>query len=276
MKKIFPLLALALVGVVAGLYTLDYYRELREQQREQTAHLLARCVNQGLLTLFRLQANDWRARPDFYREQEQKLHQAIAQLPQQLLDGEAFEEWRESIVICEKLTRHSNVQHSTIFRPLAHFAGREMSDSRTLKDRDSLHRRQRNISRLKSSSEAAERYVQDLRADIANQLGGSRLSPQSRERALQQINAEVLDFYRQGNFSGRMVDAHLQRVERYYQLLADNPRGYSVRGGSLYFYDRNLQREVEDLYRAILQGEGLFYANWRQIVQRQQAPITAG
>ncbi|SHF33722.1 hypothetical protein SAMN04487965_1972 [Microbulbifer donghaiensis] len=273
MKKIYLLLAFLLVAAVAGLFALQHYRELREQQRDQTAHFLARCVNQGLLTLFRLQANDWRARPDFYGEQEQLLEQTVAQLPGQLLEGDTFEEWREGIAICERLTRHSNVQHATIFRPLAEFAGREVSDSRKLKERKSLRWRQRTINRLKNSAAAAESYLQDLRADVETQLSGSSLSPLSRERALQQIDAEVLDYYRPGNFSRRQVDVHLQRVERYYELLADNPRGYSVRGGSLFFYDRKLQREVDELYRAILQGEGHFYGNWRQIVQRQQAPI---
>ncbi|SEA18706.1 hypothetical protein [Microbulbifer marinus] len=275
MKKI-TLLALVLAGTIAGLFGLDYYRDLHTQQREQTAHLLASCVNHGLLTLFRLQANDWRARPDFYRLQQQKLEETVAQLPQQLLEGEPFSEWREGVAICDRLTRLSNIQHATIFRPLASFATREMSDSRTFKDRDALRRRQRVINRLKSSAEAADRYLDDLRADVRNLINGSELSPQSRERALQQIDAEVLDYYRQGNFSRRQVDAHLQRVARYYQLLADNPRGYSVRGGSLFFYDRKLQREVEELYRAILQGEGLFYASWRQIVQRQQVPVPGG
>lgn len=270
MKKLYPLLAFLLVLAIAGLYGLDYYRKLREQQREQTSHLLASCVNQGLLSLFRLQANDWRAQPDFYREQERKLDKAVAQLPQQQLDGRPYAEWQEAIAICEKLTRHSKLQHETIFRPLGDFAAREMSDSRTLKNRDSLRRRQRTIDRLKVSAQAADRYLQDLRTDIHSQLAGSDLSPQSRDRALQEIDAQVLDFYRKGNFSRRQVDAHLQRVERFYRLLADNPRGYSLRTGSLYFHDGNLRREVDNLNSAILQGESQFFGNWKQIVQRQQ------
>lgn len=273
MKKLYPLLAFLLVVTIAGLYGLDYYRELREQQREQTAHLLASCVNRGLLSLFRLQANDWRVRPDLYRKEEQKLDEAVAQLPQQLLDGRPFAEWQEAVAICEKLTRHSNLQHDTIFRPLAEFAGRKMADSRTLKDRDALRRRQRAIGRLRVSAQAADRYLQDLRADIRNLVEGGNLSPQSRERALREIDGEVLDFYRKGNFSKRQVDAHLQRVERYYELLAKNPRGYSLRGGGLFFYDGDLRREIDNLNTAMLQGEGQFFGNWKQIVQRQQLPV---
>ncbi|MFC6633913.1 hypothetical protein [Microbulbifer taiwanensis] len=270
MKKLYPLLAFVLVIAIAALYGLNHYRELREHQRQQTAHLLASCVNQGLLSLFRLQANDWRAQPEFYREQERKLEESVAQLPQQLLDGEIFAEWQEAITICEKLTRHSNLQHGTIFRPLSDFAARDMTDARTLKDRGSLRRRQRIIGRLDVSAQAADHYMQDLRTDIKNLLNGGGLSLKSRERALQEINAEVLDYYRRGNFSKRQVDAHLRRVQKYYQVLADNPRGYSLRGGGLYFYDARLRREVENLNSAILQGDNQFFANWKQIVQRQQ------
>ncbi|WP_323846094.1 hypothetical protein [Microbulbifer magnicolonia] len=273
MKKIYLLLAVALAVAITGLYGLNAYRESREQQREQTAHLLASCVNQGLLALFRLQANDWRARPDFYRAQEQKLAEAAAQLPQQLLEGRPFAEWQQASAICEQLTRHSNLQHATIFEPLAQFTAREMSDSRTLKNRDSLRRRQRVIDRLKNASQAAERYLLDLRADIQSQLNASGLSQPSRERALERIDAEVLDYYRRGNFSRRQVDAHLQRVERYYALLADNPRGYRLRNGTLIFHDGSLRREIDELGSAILQGENAFFANWQQIVQRQQQRI---
>ncbi|AMX01210.1 hypothetical protein [Microbulbifer thermotolerans] len=270
MKKLYPLLAFLLVVSIAALYGLDYYRNLREQQREQTAHLLASCVNQGLLALFRLQANDWRAQPDFHSEQKRKLKEVEAQLPQQLLEGQPFAEWQEATVICDKLTRHSNLQHETIFRPLGDFAAPKMSDSRTLKDRNALKHRLRVIDQLKISAQAADRYLQDLLADIDNQLRNSNLSPQSRERALREINSQVLDFYRKGKFSKTQVDAHLQRVGRFYRLLADNPDGYSLRGGSLYFYDRNLRREIDNLNSAILQGEAQFYGNWAQIVERQQ------
>lgn len=272
MKKFLPLLVLLLVGAVAGLYGLNHYRELREQQREQTAQLLASCVNQGLLSLFSLQANDWRKQPDFYRQQAQKLDTAVAELPKKLLDGKPFAEWQLAVDICNRLTEHSNLQHRTIFRPLGDFASREMSD-RGLKDREALEHRRRTIDRLKTSARAADRYLEDLRTDIHNQLQSSGLSAASRELAQAEINAQVLDYYRRGSFSERQVDAHLERVERYYQLLADNPRGFTLRGGGLYFYDGTLRREIDNLNSAILQGEAAFFANWSQLVQRQQRRI---
>lgn len=270
MKKLYPLLAFLLVVIVAGLYGLDHYRSLRERQREQVSQLLASCVNQGLLSLFQLQANDWRARPDYYREQESKLDAAVAELPGKILEGEVFAEWQSALDICQRLTRHSQLQHTTIFRPLAHFAEREMSDLRSLKKHESLRRRYRTIDRLKISAQAADRYLQDLRVDIDSLLENSSLSPASSERSLREIQAQVLDYYRKGNFSRRQVEAHLQRVSSYYRLLADNPRGYSLRGGSLFFHDADLRREVEGLNSAILQGEAQFFGNWKQIVQRQQ------
>lgn len=273
MKKFYPLLLFLIVAAVAGLYGLDYYRDLRASQREQTAHLVARCVNQGLLSLFRLQANDWRERPEFHREQERKLEGAVAQLPQQLLDGHPFAEWQAAVRICDRLTQHSNLQHKTIFGPLGDFASPDMSNSRTLKNRDSLARRHRSINRLQVSAQAAARYLDDLRTDIQNQLNESELSQTSRELVAAGINSQVLDFYRPGKFSERQVNAYLERVERYYNLLAENPRGFTLRGGSLFFYDRVLRREVDNLNSAILQGEAAFYGNWTQIVERQQAAI---
>lgn len=270
MNKRYPLLAFLLLVGIAGLCGLDYYRDLREQQGEQTAHLLASCVNQGLLSLFRLQANDWRARPDFYRQEEEKLNRAVARLARQQLHGRPYAEWQTATEICDKLAGHSNLQHRTIFGPLGRFAARGVSDNRTLKDRDSLRHRQWAISRLGISAQAADRYLEDLHTDIRNQLSGSGLSQQSRDRALREIDKQVLDYYRKGNFSRRQVDAHLKRVERFYQLLADNPRGYSLRGGALVFRDENLRREVDGLNSAILQGENQLFDNWRQIVQRQQ------
>ncbi|MBB3063654.1 hypothetical protein [Microbulbifer rhizosphaerae] len=273
MKKYYPLLAFLLVIAIASLYGLDHYRELRERQREQTALLLARCVNQGILSLFKLQANDWRARPDFYREQEEKLDAAVAQLPQQLLEGSPFAEWQAAVEICGKLTRHSNLQHRTIFRPLGQFASREMFAPTALKDRRAQGQRRRVIGKLQVSAQAAERYLEDLRTDIRNQVNSGGLSPESREKVRSEIDAQVLDYYRRGNFSPRQVNAHLERVARYYQLLAENPRGYTLRGGSLYFYDKNLRRKIDDLNSAILQGEAEFYANWQQILQHQQVRI---
>ena len=275
MKKFYPLLLLLVVAAVAGLYGLDYYRELRAHQREQAAHLVARCVNQGLLSLFSLQANDWRRRPDFQREQGRKLEETVAQLPQQLLDGEPFAEWQDAIHICDRLTRHSNLQHKTIFGPLGDFVSPVMSDSRTLKNRDSLARRHRTINHLQVSAQAAARYLDDLRADIQNQLNESGLSGKSRALVASEINTQVLDYYRLGKFSVRQVSAHLQRVERYYNLLADNPRAFTLRAGSLFFHDRALRRQVDNLNSAILQGEVEFLVNWSQIVERQQSGIGA-
>ncbi|WP_193163476.1 hypothetical protein [Microbulbifer hainanensis] len=276
MNKYYPLLAFLLVAIVAGLTGLDHYRTTRAHQREQTSQLLASCVNQGLLSLFQLQANDWRQRPDFYRPQSEKLASAVAALPQKVLEGEPFAEWQAALNICTQLTRHSNLQHRTIFRPLGDFGAPEMSGNRSLKDRRTMARRQRTLDRLRVAAQAAERYLDDLRTDIHNQLRVSALSPESRERALAEIHAQVLDYYRPGHFSRQKVDAHLQRVERYYQLLAENPRGYTLRGGSLYFYDRSLQREIEQLNSAILQGEAQFYGNWQQIVARQQYRVEQG
>lgn len=271
MKKLYPLLAFLLVAIIAALFGLDRYREVREKQREQTAHLLARCVNQGLLSLFSLQGNDWRERPHYHREQARKLDGAIEGLPQQLLDGEPFAEWQAGVEICRQLTRHSNIQHKTIFEPLGDFASPKMRDSDTFKSRRSLHHRQRTIDRLKVSAEAADRYLEDLRVDIRNQLDEGGLSSPARERAQAEIDTEVLDYYRDGNFSRRRVDAYLQRTKRYFQLLAENPDGYTLRGGSLYFYDRELRREIDQLNSAIIQGEADFFANWTQIVARQQS-----
>ncbi|MFC4875123.1 hypothetical protein [Microbulbifer halophilus] len=273
MKKLYPLLAFLLVAAIAALYGLDHYREVQEKQREQTAHLLSRCVNQGLLSLFRLQANDWQERPEYYRRQAEKLEASIGQLPQQLLDGEPFVEWQSATEICDKLTRHSNLQHKTIFRPLGRFASAEMRDSRTFKSRGSLRRRLRTVNRLNVAAQAADRYLDDLRMDIHNQLEDSDLSGESRRRALAEIDSEVLDYYRDGNFSRKRVDAYLQRVERYFKLLAENPESYSLRGGSLFFHDRDLRREIDRLNNAIIQGEADFFGSWTQIVQRQQRKV---
>ncbi|MFC4875137.1 hypothetical protein [Microbulbifer halophilus] len=98
----------------------------------------------------------------------------------------------------------------------------------------------------------------------------SDLSGESRRRALAEIDSEVLDYYRDGNFSRKRVDAYLQRVERYFKLLAENPESYSLRGGSLFFHDRDLRREIDRLNNAIIQGEADFFGSWTQIVQRQQ------
>lgn len=267
MKKFLPLLAFLLVATIAGLYGLEYYRELRERQRAQVAHLLSRCVNQGLLSLFALQTNDWRARPDFFREQQQKLSAAAAELPEKLLEGRPFGEWQAAVEICEKLTRHSNLQHETIFRPLGRFGAREMSDIATVKSRAKLAWRSRNIYRLKVAAQAADRYLQDLRTDVQSLLSTSGLSTETHAQVQAQIDAEVLDHYRRGDFSLRRVDTYLERVEHYYRLLAENPRGFALRNGSLFFYDKKLRLQIDNLNSAILQGEADFYGNWRQLVQ---------
>ncbi|WP_346838311.1 hypothetical protein [Microbulbifer sp. SAOS-129_SWC] len=276
MKKRFPLLALLLLVAIVGLFALDHYRKERAQQREQTAGLLASCVNQGLLSLFRLQANDWRRRPDFLAQQQRKLEDAVAALPEKILAGQPFAEWQNAVAVCKKLTRHSVVQHGTIFRALDDLAAPAMTDSRTYKDPGALKRRLRTLNRLRNSAKAAGRYLDDLRTDVRTQLQRSDLSAASREQALAEINRQVLEHYRPGHFSVQQVDSYLARLESYYRLLAQHPRGFSLRGGSLYFHDIALRRQIEQLNSAILQGDAAFYANWSQIVARQQGGFDAG
>ena len=271
MKKSIPLLAILALLLFAGLYSLNHWSEVREQQRQQVAHMLARCVNEGLLSLFRLQANDWRRNPDYYREQGERLERRAGELPEKLLEGKPFGEWREAARLCGVLTAHSNNQHRIIFQPLGRFASYDVTDPRLFNGARGLKRRERTISRMRTSAQAANTYLQDLRTDIRRQVSASGLDSKTVRSVEAALNSEVLDNYRQGNFSVPLVSAHLERVEQYLRLLAENPRGFTVRGGGLFFYDRELRRQVEQLNRAIMQGESAFLANWTQIVQHQQA-----
>ncbi|MFI2811051.1 MULTISPECIES: hypothetical protein [Microbulbifer] len=269
MKKILACGGLLLAGIIAFTF-IGHYREVREEQREQTAQLLARCVNESLLSLFRLQANEWRDRPDLYRDEAARLSKNVAALPQRLSSGEDYPEWREAVLICEQFTEHTNAQHRTIFRPLAAFAELPVGDNRLLGDRRELRQLRRRLASVEVSARAADRYLQDMQRDIAQLVNDSGLSAATRQAAEQQINSEVLDRYRRGAFSLKQVLAHTGRVHHYYKLLAGNPRGWTLRAGGLYFHDRALRSEVDQLNSAVFQGEGQFYANWKQVLQRQQ------
>ena len=272
MKKSIPLLAALVLLIVVGLYSLNHWREVREQQRQQVAHMLARCVNEGLLSLFRLQANDWRSNPDYYREQGAELERRADALSQKLLEGEPFEEWREATRLCGVLTAHSNNQHRIIFQPLGRFASLDMTDPRIFNGARALKQRKRIIGRMRTAAQAAHTYLEDLRTDIHRQVSTGSLDSETVRAVEAAINSEVLDNYREGNFSVPQVSAHLERVDEYFRLLAENPRGLTVRGGGLFFYDGELRRKVEQLNRAIMLGGATFLANWTQIVQHQQAP----
>lgn len=270
MKKSITLIAILALLLFAGFYSLNHWREVREQQRQQVAHMLARCVNEGLLSLFRLQANDWRRQPDYYREQAADLVRRTGELPGKLLDGEPFDEWHEAARLCDVLTLHSNKQHQIIFQPLGLFASHDMTDPRIFTGTRGSKRRKRTIGHMRTAAQAANSYLQDLRTDISRQISAGGLHPETVRAAEAAINYEVLDNYRSGGFSISQVSAHLERVEQYMRLLAENQRGFAVRGGGLVFYDQGLRREVNQLSRAIMQGDSVFLANWRQIVEYQQ------
>ncbi|WP_237059873.1 hypothetical protein [Microbulbifer sediminum] len=258
-----------LAGIIA-FNVIGHYREVREEHRQQTAQLLSRCVNESLLSLFRLQVNDWRRKPAFYLQEAERLRENVAALPQQLGNIENYPEWHAAIAICEKFTEHSNNQHRTIFRPLGGFAELPVGDNRLLGNRRAMRVLRRNLASLEVAARAADRYLADMQRDIAQLAGDSGLSADMQRLAEEQINTEVLDYYRGGNFSLKQVLAHIERVRSYYELLADNPRGWSLRAGGLFFYDRGLRSEVDQLNNAVFQGEGEFYANWKQVLQRQQ------
>ncbi|WP_444943265.1 hypothetical protein ACJJIK_15455 [Microbulbifer sp. ZKSA006] len=231
---------------------------------------MASCVNQGILTLFRLQANDWKAHPKYYHEEERRLGLAVKALPDQILEGESFARWQQAIAICEKLTRNSNLQHVTIFRPLGDFSAAEISNIYTLKDRGALRQREKVIHALYDSAQAADRYMQDLRRDINTQMRAYHFSEDERELVFQAISAQVLDNYQQGSFSKKQADTYLERVSLFYKTMAENPNSYSVRSGSLFFYNQKLKNKVEGLYSAVMHGERPFYANFKQILVQKQ------
>lgn len=268
MKKIYPLIALVIVLLIAGYYGLDHYRELRERQQAQTAHLITRCVNQGLLSLFTLQSNDWEKNPQQLHEEEARLDKRVAQLPHAVLEGEPFSDWQGALEVCDRLTVNSNRQHKTIFRPLIEMAKKEIWSLKNAKSEQYQSRRKRAIYRTKIAAEAADRYLNDLRLDIDRLLDISRISPEARALAQKQLQATIFDKYRKGRFNKARVLHYLERQETFYQLLTDNPKGFTLRGGSLYFYNKNLHRKADDLNRSLMQGEVDFFANWRQIVER--------
>ena len=268
MKKFYPLVALVLVIGIAGLYGLDYYKKLRLHQREQVSYLLSRCANQSLLSLFRLQANDWKKNPDFYQKEGGALSAEMAALPEKVLDGKMFGEWQAAEEICERLTKNTNSHHRTIFRPLGYMAKTGLWELERLKDPGTLDRRKKAIYRAEVAAQAADAYLHDFRSDIQGLLQASTLSPATRTAVMEEVERTVLTGYRAGSFSLRAVMQYLERQQHFYQLLADNTRGYRVRNGSLYFHDGSLRRQVDDLNRALVSGEIDFYNHWRQIVTR--------
>ncbi|MBB5211797.1 hypothetical protein [Microbulbifer hydrolyticus] len=268
MKKLYPLIALATVIIIAALYGLDHYREVREQQQAQTAHLITRCANQGLLSLFTLQATDWSKNPQQLKFEEQRLKQRVAALPAAVYDGKPFSDWQAALEVCERLTVNTNRQHKTIFRPLAEMAKKEIWSLDTAKSEQFQARRKKAIYRAKIAAEAADRYLDDLRADVSRLLEVSRISPEARALSDQQLQENIFNTYREGRFSKRRVLQYLERQEAFYQLLTDNPKGFTLRGGSLYFYNKTIHRKADDLNRSLVQGETDFFSNWSQIVAR--------
>ena len=268
MKKFYPLVALILVISAAGLYGLDYYKKLRLHQREQVSYLLSRCVNQSLLSLFRLQANDWKKNPGFYQQEADTLAAEVAALPEIVLDGKMFGEWQAAEEICDRLTKNTNRHHRTIFRPLGYMAKTGLWELERLQDPGTLDRRKKAIYRVEVAAQAAGAYLHDFSSDIQGLLQASTLSTVTRTAAMNEIEQTILSGYRAGSFSLRPVTQYLERQQHFYQLLADNTRGYRVRGGSLYFYDSQLRRQVDDLNRALVSGEVDFYNHWRQIATR--------
>jgi len=268
LKKLFPLIGLVLVIAIAGLYGLDYYQKQRAQQREQVSYLLARCVNEGLLSLFTLQANDWRKNPELLKKEALRLQRATGALPEKILDGKVFGDWQGAVRVCERLTDNTIRQHETIFWPVAELAEHGFWDWRKLKDRGRLERRKRDVDRVRVSTQAADRYLTDLRADINNLLRQSGIASETLAQINTVLEQQVFSRYHKGAFSIDSVQLYLQRLEHLYQLLADNPRGYTLRAGTLYFYDGELRREVDNLNRALMQGEADFFNNWRQILRQ--------
>lgn len=267
MKKLYPLIALAIVIVTAGLYGLEHYRKVREQQQAQTAYLISRCVNQGLLSLFALQANDWESNPGQLDIEEKRLKQRVEALPDSVGVQRPFADWQGALDVCDRLTVNSNRQHRTIFRPLTEMAKKEIWRLETAKSEPFQERRKKAIYRTKIAAEAADRYLDDLHGDVKRLLDISRISSEARALTDQQLQESIFKKYRKGQFSKRRVLQYLERQETFYQLLTDNPRGFTLRGGSLYFYNKNLHSQADDLNRALLQGEVDFFSNWRLIVE---------
>ncbi|WGL15316.1 hypothetical protein PVT68_11100 [Microbulbifer bruguierae] len=268
MKKFYPLIALIIVLAIAGTYGLDHYRKQREYQQAQTAHLITRCVNQGLLSLFALQGNDWEKNPDFLDKEEKRLEQRIAASPDAVLDGKPFSDWQGALEICDRLKVNTTRQHRTIFRSLTEMAKKEIWSLDTARSEPFQKRRISAIYRTKVAAEAAAQYIDDLEADISRLLPVGRFSPETLALVEQQLQEFIFAKYRKGGFSKRRVQQYLERQQAFYQLLKDNPNGFTLRGGSLFFYDKKLHREADELNRALLQGEAEFFSSWRQIVKQ--------
>ncbi|WP_288129021.1 hypothetical protein [Microbulbifer sp.] len=268
MKKLFPLIALLLVAAIAALYGLDHYQKLRADQRAQVSYLLSRCANEGLLSLFSLQANDWKKNPELLKQEEARLLRAAGALPEKTLEGKVFGDWQAAVQVCERLTENSVRQHKTIFWPVKELAESELWNPGDLNDRRRLHRRQRDIDRARISAQAADRYLIDLRADLNNLLDQSGIDKETLPEINAELDRQVFSGYHKGAFSLAWVQQYLNRLQHFYQLLKENPKGFTLRGGSLYFYDQSLRREVDDLNRVLLQGEPAFFNNWRQILRR--------
>ncbi|MEW5249428.1 hypothetical protein [Microbulbifer discodermiae] len=259
--------------LIVGLATRQYWQDAQQERRQQVAHLLSRCVNAGLLSLFNLQANNWQRRPAFYRAESARLLRDTTALPSKALRGRHFPEWREAVRLCERLTLNSNTQHTTIFAPLGDFAAADLRAAHLLGSPQALSNAKHITERLYTAAEAADNYLLHLRADIRDKIATSSLSPGTQQLVESTINTEALDNYRSGNFSTTQVRAQIRRVQAYLQLLTDNPRGYTIRNGGLYFHDSQLQLRVDRLNKAIIQGQGPFMANWTQIVQYQQMAV---
>ncbi|GAB2515678.1 hypothetical protein [Microbulbifer agarilyticus] len=266
MKKLLLLVAVAISLGIASLYWLDHQRQVREQQQEMTAHLITRCVNQGLLSLFVLQNNDWAQQPKLLDTETRRLKQQTRALPDAILVGEPFADWQAALDVCDRLTENSNRQHKTIFRPLADMAKKDIWALDTAKSEPFQERRKKAIYRSKTAAEAADQYMQELEIDVKHWLDVSRISPETRALADQQLREFIFQKYRKGRFSKPRVLQYLERQEAFYQLLTDNTRGFTLRGGSLFFYNKALHRKVDDLNRSLMHGEPDFFANWRLIV----------
>ncbi|MBY6190789.1 hypothetical protein KUV22_10210 [Microbulbifer agarilyticus] len=266
MKKLLSLIAVAITLVVASLYWLDHQRQVREQQQEMTAHLITRCVNQGLLSLFVLQSNDWAKQPKLLDVETRRLKQQTQALPDAILVGKPFADWQAALDVCDRLTENSNRQHKTIFRPLADMAKKDIWELDTAKSAPFQERRKKAIYRSRTAAEAADQYMQELEVDVKHWLDVSRMSPEARALADQQLREFIFQKYHKGRFSKRRVLQYLERQEAFYQLLTDNTRGFTLRGGSLFFYNKTLHRKADDLNRSLMHGEADFFANWRQIV----------
>ncbi|KUJ83065.1 hypothetical protein AWR36_011045 [Microbulbifer flavimaris] len=274
MKKTIPLFAVLGGLLICASLVWGEWQRRQQMDRQQAAHLLSSCVNQGLLSLFRLQRNDWGTKPDFHRQEEISLQVAVAELPEKILDTEPGRRAVEAEQLCASMTENSIRQHGTIYGPLGDLAQDGVLDPASLTERKASKRQQRKIRRLRVSAQAADRYLEDLRVDLSAKLAASALDSKTRQLVEMEIQREVLDYYQPGNFSRDSIEHYLSRREKLIQLLADNPDGYSIRSGALYFHNAGLRRRVDSLYRALLQGHGKFLANWKQVVRHQQRPLS--